>query len=79
MSLNLKLYRPTILVKGGSVFTGFVDKDKWVPHHHSSLPKEKLMEAFLSDDDIQEMSIVSTNFGIARTYQKQYRKESDEV
>jgi hypothetical protein len=47
---------------GGEVVEGICDSD--------NLAKTPLMEAFINDQDIQEMTITSANIGFSRTFTK---------
>ena len=38
------------------------------------LPDIAVLNAFLDDDDLQQMTITSTNIGFTRTFTKNYRK-----
>lgn len=65
------LYKPEILHKGFSVFSGGAET-KGVCFV-ADLPKTGIIRAFLEDDDIQEITVTSGNIGFSRTYTKQFK------
>lgn len=70
-ALNLKLYKSAVLMKGMSAIAGMQLEFK--PMDYTELPVTPLIRAWLEDDDMQEITVCSTNFGIVRTFQKQFR------
>lgn len=70
--MNLGLYLEEIHYEGFSIFSGG-DKTSGMIHY-SKLPKTAICDAFLADDDIQQMEICSTNIGFGRKFTKQFRK-----
>lgn len=70
-----KAYEQAIWEKGISVFRG---EHGWERLELDALPKSPIIAAFLADNDIQEITICSSNLGIVNTYQKRYcREEAD--
>ena len=65
------LYKPEILHRGFSVFSGGEETKGTLLF--SDLPKSGIIQAFLEDDDIQEITITSANIGFSRTFTKQFR------
>lgn len=49
--------------------------DEWVPV--SELPNIPVLLAFIEDNDIQEIRIVSTNMGFTKTIRKAFKKQKD--
>ena len=41
--------------------------------HQEELQKIPLLKAFWEDNDVQEITIVSTNFGFIKTFSKSYK------
>ena len=71
--MNLEVYSPKLRLKSTSTFTGTIERD--VEAGDAILPwHNALVQAFLADDDLQEMTIVSTNIGFVKTLTKQYAK-----
>lgn len=68
--MNLELYKAEVLMKGTSAIAG-VQKE-FIPYKYTALPQTPLIKAFLDDDDIQEITVCSSNIGFVRTFQKQY-------
>ncbi len=56
----------------------FAPKQAWIRCELNGLPLgvkhsergPKVLQAFIDDDDLQEMTVVSANIGFVRTYQK---------
>ena len=69
--LNQKLYKPHLLMKGISAIAG--EQTEFKPLLAAQLPKTPLIDAFLADDDIQEITCISTNLGMVRTFRKQFK------
>lgn len=67
-----EMYEEEISYRGFSVFTGV--KETTGVLHFSELPNTPIMQAFFNDDEIQEITVTSTNFGISRTYSKQFKR-----
>lgn len=66
-----RLYKEQIYDEGFSVFSGG-ETTKGM-EHYSLYPDTPMMQAFLNDEDIQEMSITSGNIGFSRTYRKIFK------
>lgn len=62
------IYKDTLRVKNVGMISGEWTKD--IPW--SECRGIPVVDAFLEDNDIQEITVVSTNFGFVRTYTKQY-------
>lgn len=66
--MNLKLYQPKIRWESKSVFGHF---KREIPYNE--LIDKPLVKAFLEDDEIQTMTIASSNIGFVKTYTKVYK------
>jgi len=76
MPLNEQLYSPTLRLKSESMISGTIEKDVTVGD--DSLPwSNAIIAAFLDDDDIQSLKIVSTNIGFIKTIQKKHKETAD--
>ena len=69
--MNLEIYKPEITVKSKSVLSGETEKilnydDEWI----QSMP---ILKAWIEDDEIQQIQIVSTNIGFIKTFTKSYK------
>jgi hypothetical protein len=74
-SINEKIYQRTLRIKSSSMISGQFDQDFEVGDEAAPVPWDcELIKAFLSDDDIQEMTITSTCIGFSKTLTKQYKK-----
>ena len=72
MALNEDLYAKELMYKSSSVISGQIEKTVTVGDEN--LPwQSRLIQAFLSDDDIQHIQLTSSNMGFVKTLQKQYR------
>ena len=77
MPINEAIYQRQLRLKGSGVFRG--EHSEFVEVDDENLPWDaKIIEAFLSDDDIQEITIVSANIGFVKTLTKQYRKDNSD-
>jgi hypothetical protein len=72
--LNLAMYGPTIRCKTKSMISGEHTEDV---DHCDPLLDIPVLQEFLRDDDLQEIVVVSTNFGFIRTFTKHYRRDED--
>ena len=76
-NMNKKIYEDKIHDVGFSVFTGGEETEGY--NTEEELRKifslNSIIGAFLDDDDIQQIKIVSTNLGFGRTYTKRFRKD----
>jgi hypothetical protein len=68
--MNTEIYDPGIWCKTKSVLSGehaeLID--------HQNLPDTAVLKAWLEDDDLQELRVVSTSIGFIKTFTKSYRK-----
>lgn len=69
--MNLELYENKIWEKG----TGIFGKYDWREVSPEELRKIPLIKSFLDDDDIQEITVCSGNFGFVKTFQKRYKRK----
>lgn len=65
-SLNLSLYAPEIDCETKSMLSG--EHKQTV--RYDELPDIKVLKAWLADDDLQYLQVVSTNSGFIRSFQK---------
>ena len=73
--MNVTLYESALWMKGISAIAGEQKEFKRMElseFDEDSTPDVLL--AFLKDDELQEITICSTNIGFVRTYQKRFRK-----
>lgn len=70
--MNLEIYQDKLRERGSSVFRGQFDALVGI----EDIQGPEILNAFLEDDDIQEITVTSTNIGFTRTITKMYRKES---
>jgi len=66
-----ELYQEEIHQSGKSVFTGGETTES--TEHFSNLAHTPLIQAFLDDCDIQEITICSGNIGFVRTFTKRFK------
>ena len=52
----------------------FGESDKMVKYTEIGAENIPILKAFLEDNDIQEIKLVSTNIGFIKSYTKVYRK-----
>jgi hypothetical protein len=70
--INEQIYKRTLRLKSASVISGVYEKE--VEVGDESLPWElPIIAAFIADDELQEMTICSTNIGFVKTLRKFYR------
>lgn len=72
--MNLEIYSDSIREKGTTLIRGKVER--FVTYQDMLKHESPIIQEFLKDDDIQEISVCSTNLGIALTYTKVYRSAS---
>lgn len=70
--MNIEIYEPEITCKSVSVITGTIEEK--IPHTNHCFEKLAVLREFMADDDLQEMTVCSTNIGFVKTFRKQYRK-----
>lgn len=70
--MNLKIYKPEITCKGDSMLSGSTVEE--IAHSEPRLEKIPILREFMADDDLQEITVCSTNFGFVKTFTKHYRK-----
>jgi len=68
----LKTYEPELHHTGFSVFSGGAKTEGKI--YCNELPDTPIIQAFLDDDDLQEMTITSGNIGFSRTWTKEYKR-----
>lgn len=71
--MKSRTYKNTLTIKGNGFLSGKYETE--VPIGDPSqggLWDIPLVKAFLDDDDIQEMTITSTNIGFVKTLRKQF-------
>lgn len=74
--MNLDIYSPIVRSIRKSMISGEDTED--IDYRESLSARPAVLQAFLEDDDLQEMTVVSTNIGFVRTYRKQYKKEGSQ-
>lgn len=73
--MNLGIYKPEIRERRSSILTG--EGEQMIPHDDEGLNRIAVIKAFLDDDDLQEMTVCSTNIGFVRTFRKFYITADD--
>lgn len=73
--MNLQHYQPEIRVRSKSMLTGETDTKV----HHSELPEIPVIREWLADDDLQEITVISTNIGFVKTFTKQFSASAGAV
>lgn len=69
--MNLEIYNPDIRCQTSSMISG---KHEQMAAHTDEQFQGPVLQAFLADDDLQEIVVCSTNIGFVRTFTKSYRK-----
>ena len=74
--MNRKIYEDQIHHKGFSAFSEGKETEGYDSEEElrKNFPPGTIIDAFLNDDDVQQIKVVSTNIGFARTYTKIFRK-----
>lgn len=72
--MDLELYNSEIHCKTISAISGEHSED--IPHTSEQF-KIPILREFIADDEIQEITVVSTNIGFVRTFRKYYRKQPE--
>lgn len=67
------MYKDEVIMRHMSIFTNGETKTTGVSLNDLKKSKIDFEVAFANDNDIQEMTITSTNFGFTRTYMKLYK------
>ena len=67
----LDLYKPELKIKVISVLTDGLEYEMDWQNNHLQQP---LYQAFLNDDNLQEMTLCSSSLGFVRIYAKQYKE-----
>jgi len=74
MAINEAIYSTTLRLKSMSMISGTIEKDVVVGD--DSMPWDAaIVKAFLEDDDIQSIQIVSTYIGFVKTLEKRYKSK----
>lgn len=69
-----KVYDPEIVCESKSVISGETRRTfRFDEDDEAGYAKLPLVQAFISDHEIQEMTIVSANVGFIKTFRKQLR------
>lgn len=72
-TINEAIYKRTLRLQNAGILSGTYDRQ--VEIGDGSMPWDSpIVAAFLADDDIQEIQIVSTSGGFSKTLTKQYLK-----
>lgn len=72
--MDEKTFSQTLRLQNNSMLSGKYDKQVTIGDEH--LPWDMpIIRAFLDDNDITEMTIVSTNIGFIKTLTKQFRRD----
>jgi hypothetical protein len=67
--MNLKYFQPEIICKTNSVISGLHTEAVRFDDALFDIP---ILEAFVEDEDLYEMTIVSTCIGFVKTFTKQF-------
>lgn len=67
----LDLYKPELKIRVVSVLTDGLEYEMDWQNNHLQQP---LHQAFLEDDNLQEMTLCSSSLGFVRIYTKQYKE-----
>lgn len=73
--IDLNSYLETIRCKSNSVFG---KTETYLPYNGTEMGIP-LLQAFVDDNDIQEITVSSANFGFNKTYRKFYKREEEWV
>jgi hypothetical protein len=68
--LNLEIYEPTIRIETTSVFG---NREEMVPHTMLEKLGIGVVTEWLKDNELQEMTVCSTNIGFVKTFRKFYK------
>jgi hypothetical protein len=72
-SLNLSIYAPEIDCETSSLLSGQHKETV----RFDVLPDIPVIKAWLGDDELQYLRVCSTNIGFIRTFQKRYKRDSE--
>lgn len=73
--MNLELYNPDIRCRTKSVLSG--EHEEFLPHTDIMFQTIEVLKAWLSDDDLQEITVCSANIGFVKTFRKSYRRKDN--
>lgn len=66
------MYEPLLRCENKSIFTGGESIVSEIASDDPDLPD--VVKAFVADNDIQELRVVSTNYGFIKTFSKQFKR-----
>lgn len=71
--MDLKHYNSEIHCKTKSMISG--KHEEMMPHTDPVFESIGVLKAWLADDDLQEITVCSTNIGFVKTFTKSFRRE----
>ena len=72
--INEEIYQRTLHFKNSGIISGTHERDVEIGDESSAVPwNSGIIKAFLEDDDIQEITIVSSCIGFVKTLTKKYK------
>jgi hypothetical protein len=75
--MDTKTYREKIHIKSAGMLSGEVEGEWKVGDNAAPVPwTSAIIKAWLDDDEIQQLQIVSTNIGFVKTLTKRFRKSA---
>lgn len=77
--MNLDIYDDLIRVRSVSMLSGRLEEVAPVERLILVPTDSEIVKAFLADDEIQEISISSTNIGFTKTVRKFFRGQAPEA
>lgn len=70
-AINLQLYEPTIRCRTKSVISG--EHEEMMKHTDPVFREIGVLREWLADNELQEITVCSTNIGFVKTFRKFYR------
>ena len=70
--MDTELYLDELYIKSNTILAGRIE---YFIHIEDPHLKQPILQLFLEDDDLQEITICSSNLGFVRTYRKCFNNE----
>ena len=69
--MDLETYQPKLKYRSNSVISGEIESE--IEHSDPIFNSIPVLKAFIEDNDLQEITVTSTNIGFVKTFRKQFK------
>ena len=75
--MNLEIYSPIVRLTNVGATSG--NFEEYADYGELTYGDSPILREFFNDDDVQEITIVSSNIGFIKTFRKFYKEQHEEV